>query len=82
MKGGGYSRTVNTLSDIVGYSHVDFDRDRVRELANGHARWYANVQRHLGDHSERVLEIIEFVYADVAIHFYKHGWEDAMEVRK
>ena len=70
------------MSDVIGYDHTEIDKEKVKALANGHARWYANVQRHLGDHSERTLEMIEFIYADVAIHFYKHGWEDAMEAKQ
>lgn len=64
---------------IVGYDHYAVDKDRLETLISGHAKWYTNVQRHLGDHSERSLENIEFVYGDAGVHFYKHGWEDAIE---
>lgn len=60
----------------MGYEHRDdIDREYLEKLVKGHADWYTDVQRNLGDHSERVLGIIRFVYKDAAVHFFKEGWD-------
>lgn len=70
------------MTEVVGYEHCEgIDKERLSLLVAGHADWYTDVQRNLGDHSERVLDIIRFVYKDAAVHFYKTGWEDAMKSR-
>ena len=62
---------------VVGYEHRDeLNKERLGRLASNHAGWYTDVQRQLGDHSERILEIIWFVYKDAFIHGYGHGTED------
>ena len=64
------------MSEVVGYDHLtDLDKKALSDLVAGHADWYADVQRNLGDEPERIIKKIRFVYKDAGIHLYKHGYE-------
>ena len=68
------------MSEVVGYDHVkDIDKKALSELVAGHADWYADVQRNLGDEPERIIKKIRFTYKDAGVHLYKHGHEDGFE---
>lgn len=44
------------------YPNADMDVDKVQKMAEGHAKWFAN--------------IMQPILVSFSVHFYKHGFDD------